>query len=92
MSSFLSLSLFFFFFFFFFFSEWGKNELHQTIASGREKVVLKMLRLENTKIMKKVHSKYFMLVFDPINALTGLIQKAIKTTGISLKTLIVWLV
>ena len=54
--------------------------------------MLKILRLENTKIMKKVHSKYFMLVFDPINALTGLIQKAIKTTGISLKTLIVWLV
>ena len=47
----LSLSLFF--------AKWGKNELHQTIASGREKNVLKILRLRNTKIMKKVYQKQF---------------------------------
>ena len=47
----LSLSLFF--------AKWGKNELHQTIASGREKIVLKILRLRNTKIMKKVFQKQF---------------------------------
>ena len=38
----------------------GENELHQTIASGREKFVLKILRLGNTKIMKKVYQKQFM--------------------------------
>ena len=43
----------------FFFAKWGKNELHQTIASGREKIVLKILRLRNTKIMKKVFQKQF---------------------------------
>ena len=52
----LSLSLFFF-------AKWGKNELHQTIASDREKVVLKILRLGNTKIMKKVYQKQFMPEF-----------------------------
>ena len=50
-----SLSLFFFFF-----AKWGKNELHQTIASGREKVVLKILQVGNTKIMKKVYQKQIM--------------------------------
>ena len=49
----LSLSVFFFF------AKWGKHELHQTIASGREKIVLKILRLRNTKIMKKVFQKQF---------------------------------
>ena len=51
----LSLSLSLSLFFFFFLAKWGKNELHQTIASGREKVVLKILRLGNTKIMKQVY-------------------------------------
>ena len=45
----------------FFFAKWGKNELHQTIASRREKVVLKILQVGNTKIMKKVYQKQFML-------------------------------
>ena len=49
----LSLSVFFLF------AKWGKHELHQTIASGREKIVLKILRLRNTKIMKKVFQKQF---------------------------------